>query len=577
MDYAEIMLFVLTTPVDEIEGWIESGAQSRRNALLTDVRFITGALNALTSDMEDVDGTVLAFNNRFTDIIGEEFTEDVEALAFIKEKYPNLIRAVEDMLRNGAGMPGPQGIQGPQGVQGEQGPSGEAGPQGNPGVQGADGKDGAGIEIAGGVEEYYQLPSNLTISDSGKAWLVNSTGLLYVWNGTSFPAEEQGVEFRGPQGIQGETGIQGPPGQRGEQGIQGPIGSTGPEGPAGVQGAVGQQGNTGATGPRGADGQQGPPGEAGPPLNLNFTGTYNPSTVYMKDDVMTYMPYGNSFICRIDNTQGASPSSEHGDETWTLFTMRGPSGATGAQGPRGADGAPGPSGTKGDSGATGSQGIQGPQGVPGPIGETGATGSPGIAGSRIISGITAPGSALGVINDWYLNIATADLYEKTAATVWTHRGNFKEMETPEKPWCKGTMNGAVSLASNTPRVITPRTTPESGFTGDRGLVNGDDFIASEDGFWELSFLGGGIPSNPSNHLRTNIVVRGDVRTALSVGAASSTGVPSVTWSGWLNAGQALYYQAVSVSTAQTTLHNGANVIHFTFRLTERLSVANEEN
>lgn len=114
-----------------------------------------------------------------------------------------------------AGPQGPQGERGPQGIQGEQGPQGPAG------------EDGAGIEVTGSVATYADLPSGLTPADEGKGYYVESEGRLYIWNGTSFPADGDGVHIQGPQGPQGVQGVQG---EQGPQGVQGPAGANGADG-----------------------------------------------------------------------------------------------------------------------------------------------------------------------------------------------------------------------------------------------------------------------------------------------------------------------------------------------------------
>ena len=140
-----------------------------------------------------------------------------------------------------------------RGPQGPQGPTGPQGPQGSPGVPG---QDGAGIAISGSVATYQDLPTTLTDSptDRGKGYLVESDGRLYIWNGTSFPAEGAGVEFRGPAGPPGAQGVQGP---QGPQGIQGEIGPVGPSGPQGADGAAGPAGPQGDVGPAGPEGDRG--------------------------------------------------------------------------------------------------------------------------------------------------------------------------------------------------------------------------------------------------------------------------------------------------------------------------------
>ena len=125
------------------------------------------------------------------------------------------------------GEPGPAGPVGPAGPQGPQGEAGPQGIQGEQGPQGPKGEDGAGIEITGSVPTYADLPSGLTTEDDGKGYYVEADGRLYIWNGTSFPANGDGVRIRGPQGPQGIQGVQGP---QGEQGIQGPAGADGADG-----------------------------------------------------------------------------------------------------------------------------------------------------------------------------------------------------------------------------------------------------------------------------------------------------------------------------------------------------------
>ena len=46
-------------------------------------------------------------------------------------------------------------------------------------------------------------------------------------------------------------------------------------------------------------------------------------------------------------------------------------------------------------------------------------GLPGPAGSKIYSGATAPNNASFVVGDWYINTSTWDMFEKTAAALWS--------------------------------------------------------------------------------------------------------------------------------------------------------------
>lgn len=142
------------------------------------------------------------------------------------------------------------------------GPTGPSGPTGPTGPTGATGQDGAGIEIAGSVPTYADLPTDLGPGDSGDGYLVQSSGLLYIWDGSSFPADGDGVAFQGPPGPQGDNGPAGPtgatstvPGPTGGTGPTGPTGATGPTGPTGPTSTV--PGPTGATGGAGIEGPRG--------------------------------------------------------------------------------------------------------------------------------------------------------------------------------------------------------------------------------------------------------------------------------------------------------------------------------
>lgn len=149
-------------------------------------------------------------------------------------------------------------IRGPQGLQGVQG------------VQGPKGDDGTGIAIAGNVPTYADLPTGLGPADAGDGYLVDTDGLLYIWSGSAFPIDGDGVEFRGPEGPQGPPGVQG---EQGPQGIQGEQGIQGTQGPPGVKGDKGDQGDAGPAGTDGADGEDGLDGTRW------FTGAGAPPTI----------------------------------------------------------------------------------------------------------------------------------------------------------------------------------------------------------------------------------------------------------------------------------------------------------
>lgn len=172
------------------------------------------------------------------------------------------------------GAPGANGAVGARGATGPIGPQGIQGPVGPQGIQGAKGNDGSGLIIKGAVSTYDQLPGTAV---SGDAYIVTADGLLYVHNGTSFPSNGNGSQFRGPQGVQG---IQGP------QGVQGPVGNTGPAGPTGPKGAdgfVGSDGAPGPTGPQGPIGLTGPAGVTGATGPKGDTGDRRPKMFFIDD------------------------------------------------------------------------------------------------------------------------------------------------------------------------------------------------------------------------------------------------------------------------------------------------------
>lgn len=53
------------------------------------------------------------------------------------------------------------------------------------------------IALSGRKDDYAQLPTGLGAADAGRAWLVDSDGLVYIWDGSSFPAEGNGVSTGG--------------------------------------------------------------------------------------------------------------------------------------------------------------------------------------------------------------------------------------------------------------------------------------------------------------------------------------------------------------------------------------------
>lgn len=56
---------------------------------------------------------------------------------------------------------------------------------------------------------------------------------------------------------------------------------------------------------------------------------------------------------------------------------------------------------------------------------TGPQGPAGVAGSKMHNVTGTPATSLGVVGDWALNTSNGDVFEKTASTTWTKRGNFR--------------------------------------------------------------------------------------------------------------------------------------------------------
>jgi len=102
------------------------------------------------------------------------------------------------------GPTGPQGVIGPTGaastVEGPTGPTGVAGPTG---AVGPEGPQGTSLTVVGSVAEVANLPASATVND---AYVVDSTGGLYVWDGSAWSA--LGI-VQGPTGPTGSVGLTG--------------------------------------------------------------------------------------------------------------------------------------------------------------------------------------------------------------------------------------------------------------------------------------------------------------------------------------------------------------------------------
>ncbi len=287
------------------------------------------------------------------------------------------------------GEQGAQGPQGAQGAEGPQGPAGQDGSQGPTGPQGIQGESGTATIIVGNFGT-SKVPSDLP-----------TNGLIPAdWDGTGNPAANyqmvigQSLHYFGASGVgytsgdifnfvgtgQDPTGwinlgnFQGPPG------AQGPTGATGAQGPAG---APGSQGPIGATGPQGIQGVQGPQGVAGP-IGMNWTGTFNAGTSYLKNDAFEYQ--GTSYIALVNVSGVTPPAAQFG-----IVAARGATGPTGGQGP---------------------MGPQGPQGVQGPAGATPPLGS----ALPLMDGTAIAGTATNASREDHVHPSDTTRVAKTSAT-----------------------------------------------------------------------------------------------------------------------------------------------------------------
>jgi hypothetical protein len=81
------------------------------------------------------------------------------------------------------------------------------------GAKGDKGDQGSGLQLSGRVAAYANLPGGLNgTTDKGRAWIVNADGLLYIWDGSAFPAAGAGLNLVGAKGDPGDPGGPGPTG-----------------------------------------------------------------------------------------------------------------------------------------------------------------------------------------------------------------------------------------------------------------------------------------------------------------------------------------------------------------------------
>lgn len=356
-------------------------------------------------------------------------------------------------FRGAKGDQGEQGIQGPKGDQGDVGPQGvqgDQGIQGTQGPQGVQGPIGPGIKILGTLNNTSELPGSA--SAIGDGYLI--AGHFWGWNGSAFEDMGNIQGPQGPQGLQGLQGLKGDKGDKGDQGLQGIQGTQGVQGLKGDKGDKGDSGNSFKL-----------RGIVADVSSLPATGNAIADAYRVGDRI--YAWNGTVWI------DGGQWKGDKGDQG--LQGVQGLKGDTGLQGPQGLKGDKGDTGDQGDvgpmgpgvrilgkiatstdlppsastpgdmyiaqdtlhgwawdgtvfqdvgviQGPKGDRGLQGIQGPQGAQGIQGIQGTKGDAGTRWIVLSRNPTSTDGVVQDYFLNSATLQFFQKTSSVTWSPLG-----------------------------------------------------------------------------------------------------------------------------------------------------------
>ena len=112
-------------------------------------------------------------------------------LYIVEADYKMYIYDGAAFQNSGVSMRGATGAQGPQGIQG---------------TVGSTGAQGYSITVMGNVATAGLLPAGYDGDDVGKAWFVNDTYVMAVWDGANF---QSSASLRGATGATGATGPQG--------------------------------------------------------------------------------------------------------------------------------------------------------------------------------------------------------------------------------------------------------------------------------------------------------------------------------------------------------------------------------
>lgn len=222
-----------------------------------------------------------------------------------------------------------------QGFAGSQGVIGFTGSQG---VIGFTGSTGTGINVVGVVATNQDLPTDY-LGTIGDSYVVQATGFLWLWEGTSWLEVGQFTGFTGSQGFTGGIGFTGSQGfgftgSRGNTGFTGSEGFTGSIGYTGSIGFTGSQG-AGFTGSQGVTGFVGSRGLPGVFAAVGFTGSAGTS-VKIVGSVSTSsalpLPYGGAVSDGYITQDTGNLWMWTGSAWINLGLIRGPQGFTGSGG-----------------------------------------------------------------------------------------------------------------------------------------------------------------------------------------------------------------------------------------------------
>jgi hypothetical protein len=300
------------------------------------------------------------------------------------------------------GVMGPTGASGVIGETGVTGPTGPIGATGLIGPSGATGPAGTSVSIIGsvadtGVDPQATLDTAFPGAVAGNGVIDQTSGDLWVYDGTDWDNVGEIVGATGPAGVTGATGPIGVTGATGPVGPTGPQGATGVDGPTGAVGVTGATGPQGATGINGIDGPTGASGVTGATGPVGSTGPTGPTGVVGATGATGVQgetgPIGPTGATGVSGATGATGVIGVSGATGAI----GVTGATGATGVAGVDGATGATGVVGVSGATGATGVVGVTGATGVVGATGATGVAGVDGATGATGVVGVSGATGVV------------------------------------------------------------------------------------------------------------------------------------------------------------------------------------